>query len=206
MNIRSIFVSDSGDMLERWLHAFPTAAAVRSGSLDGKHSAPPEIVWLRMASGDDAAVRCAAIRQRWKDVPVIVLAEVPDDDQALACFSQGARGYCNCHAQPALLRNVAEVVRQGGLWLGESLMARLLKATSAVLPVEPSHGDWAQSLTDREREVARAVAAGAANKEIARQLGITERTVKAHTGAIFQKLGVRDRLQLSLLIHRGSKN
>ena len=59
----------------------------------------------------------------------------------------------------------------------------------------------ARTLTEREREVARAVARGAANKEIARELAITERTVKAHVGAILEKLGARDRLQLSLIVN-----
>jgi DNA-binding NarL/FixJ family response regulator len=55
-----------------------------------------------------------------------------------------------------------------------------------------------EELSGREAEVAREVVAGRSNKEIARVLGITERTVKAHLGAIFAKLGVRDRLQLAL--------
>jgi DNA-binding NarL/FixJ family response regulator len=67
--------------------------------------------------------------------------------------------------------------------------------------VAEAPADWSAGLTEREREVARAVASGASNKEIARRLGITERSVKAHTGAIFEKLGVRDRLQLSLVVH-----
>ena len=59
---------------------------------------------------------------------------------------------------------------------------------------------WASSLTEREFEVAKAVALGASNKEIATQLGITERTIKAHVGAVLEKLQVRDRLQLALLV------
>ena len=55
-------------------------------------------------------------------------------------------------------------------------------------------------LTTRERLVAEAIAAGKTNKEAARELDITERTVKAHLGAVFDKLGVRDRLQLVLLL------
>ena len=60
--------------------------------------------------------------------------------------------------------------------------------------------DILAALTKRELEVARLVANGSSNKEIARQLGITERTVKAHVGAVFQKLNVRDRLQLALIV------
>jgi DNA-binding NarL/FixJ family response regulator len=56
-------------------------------------------------------------------------------------------------------------------------------------------------LTAREQETAALLARGASNKEIARQLDITERTVKAHVGAMLEKLGVRDRLRLSLIIN-----
>ncbi|MCH8282968.1 MAG: helix-turn-helix transcriptional regulator, partial [Chloroflexi bacterium] len=57
-------------------------------------------------------------------------------------------------------------------------------------------------LTERERAVALAVAEGRSNKEVARLLDITERTVKAHLGAAFRKLGVRDRMQLVLKLSR----
>jgi DNA-binding NarL/FixJ family response regulator len=98
---------------------------------------------------------------------------------------------------------VADVVLQGGLWIGESLMQRLLQGTARIPMPAPvgAPSDWAALLTEREREVALAVAEGASNKEVARRLSITERTVKAHAGAIFEKLGVRDRLQLSLVVH-----
>jgi DNA-binding NarL/FixJ family response regulator len=57
-------------------------------------------------------------------------------------------------------------------------------------------------LTDREREVLRLVARGLANKEIARQLSISEKTVKAHLGSAFQRIGVRDRTQAALWAER----
>ena len=102
---------------------------------------------------------------------VIVLANHPDNEEALALFAVGIRGYCNAHATVANLRQVANVVRQGGLWIGETLMQRLLVSTQAAL----SHGaiggatsDAAagasaaslSALTKREQEVARAVASG----------------------------------------------
>ncbi len=63
-----------------------------------------------------------------------------------------------------------------------------------------NHG-WEEDLTERERETAHHIARGASNKEIARELGITERTVKAHVGAILEKLNLRDRLQIALRVN-----
>ena len=63
-------------------------------------------------------------------------------------------------------------------------------------------GDWDGGLlTERETTAARYAAGGWANAQIAEALGITERTVKAHLSAVFEKLGVSDRLQLALLVH-----
>lgn len=60
------------------------------------------------------------------------------------------------------------------------------------------------ALTQREREVALCVARGESNKEIARKLDLAERTIKAHLTGIFEKLGVRDRLRLALLLNTGA--
>lgn len=120
--------------------------------------------------------------------------------EALAVFSLAARGYCNAHAGKEVLQNVASVVAQGGLWIGESIMQRLLAAPIPVVLVHSTSNAWSAQLTERELEVAKAVARGGSNKEIAAQLGVTERTIKAHVGAIFEKLKLRDRLQLALLV------
>ncbi|MBI4995391.1 MAG: response regulator transcription factor [Rhodocyclales bacterium] len=192
------FVSAPGELLPRWRDAFPQAVAKVSHG-----GTPPDLVWLRLQGDIPAAAQIEAARQQIGDLPLVVLSDQPSDDEALHCFALGARGYCNTHAVPELLRRVADVVLQGGLWIGETLMQRLLQGT-ARMPLPAPAGappDWAALLTDREREVALAVADGASNKEVARQLGITERTVKAHTGAIFEKLGVRDRMQLALVVH-----
>jgi len=163
-------------------------------------------VWLRLEQGVPVAVQMERLVPRLRLVPCVVLSDLPTDEEAIAAFSAGARGYCNTHAVAQVLTQIAAVVLQGGLWIGESLMQRLVSATSrvqaqasgAAAAVGPS---WSKGLTDREKEVAATLAAGASNKEIARALGITERTVKAHVGAILEKLHVRDRLQLSLVVN-----
>lgn len=196
------FVSKKGDLLPRWQDAFPQAVA---GSLAGKVSrgGTPSLVWVRLQAGIPVTAQLQPVRQGCGEAFLVALSDTPSDDEALSCFAAGARGYCNTHAVPEFLRRVADVVLQGGLWIGESLMQRLLQGTARIplpAPVD-APPDWAALLTEREREVALAVAGGDSNKEVARRLGITERTVKAHTGAIFEKLGVRDRLQLSLIVH-----
>jgi DNA-binding NarL/FixJ family response regulator len=151
------------------------------------------------------AGQLAQIPDCLKPAPLIVMSDLPSDEEALAAFAAGARGYCNTHAAAPVLQQVAGVVLQGGLWIGESLMQRLLSSTSRIPVPEAARVElpeqWAEGLTERERQVAETVARGASNKEIGRALGITERTVKAHVGAVLEKLQVRDRLQLSLIVN-----
>ena len=199
---RHLFWSSSGEMLPRWTQAFAGAQLI-SHAMPAPSPDQSMLAWIRIAPHLALDQQVAQVRARLGGVPVIVLSDMPDDREALAAFSAGARGYCNSHATPEVLQQVAGVVQQGGLWIGENLMQKLVQATLGIsVPVVPAQPDWQARLTERERQVAQAVAGGAPNKEIARQLGITERTVKAHITTILDKLGVRDRLQLALLVHQ----
>jgi len=201
-----LFISARGQALPRWREAFRSAKASKLGP-EGL-SKPVEharVVWIRLEGAAAVADQLTLLPDCLKAAPVVVMSDLPSDEEALAAFAAGARGYCNTHAAPPVLQQVAGVVLQGGLWIGESLMQRLLSSTSRIPVAGPAQVEqphrWAAGLTDREREVAETVARGASNKEIGRALGITERTVKAHVGAVLEKLHVRDRLQLSLVVN-----
>lgn len=188
-------------MLPRWREAFPNALIGKSD--DKEVPLEGDIVWIRLQSDIPAFQQLADVQARLGNRIYIVLSDLPNDEEALVSFANHAKAYCNSHSTPQLLRQITSVVEQGGLWIGESLMQRLLtmdRRSSSPDPTASPRKNWAEILTQRELEVARTIAAGASNKEIAHQLGITERTVKAHTGAIFEKLKVRDRLQLAMLI------
>lgn len=192
-----LFISSDGHLRELWRQAFPDAAGCRpADALAGNGP-----VWVLVPPGQPAARLVGPIRRRAGDRPLIILADEPGEDDALAALGAGASGYCNSHAAPEVLRQVATVVENGGLWVGQRLMQRLLAGTARLVPPPSATAIWREGLTPREIEVAEAVAKGASNKEIARQYDITERTVKAHVGALLDKLGVRDRLQLSLVVN-----
>ena len=135
-------------------------------------------------------------RHRW-----VACSGVPDEETGLTALQQGCVGYCHAFADPGMLQQVVQVVSAGELWVGRALLTRLL---SAVQQREtPAAADpLAGRLSEREAQVARLAAQGVSNKQIARDLDITERTVKAHLTSSFAKLGVADRLQLSLLLNR----
>lgn len=132
----------------------------------------------------------------------IVLSNTsPEDPQAFAALQAGCYGYCHAAAPVETLRQVMEVVASGGIWAGQALVQRLLAAVNRMPPVPVPAQDPLAILSLREREVAQLAARGAANKIIARELAITERTVKAHLSAAFEKLQVADRVQLALLVN-----
>jgi DNA-binding NarL/FixJ family response regulator len=191
------FVSEGGELLSRWVEAFPDAVAV-----DDVGAECDSLLWVRLPRGQKPEDLLGQVKRKMGcNAKVIALSDTPNDDEGLACLSAGVSGYVNTHAAPEALRQVADVVRQGGLWVGASLMQRLLRASTGLVSTQAVSGEKFRTLTVREIEVARAVARGDSNKEIARHLGITERTVKAHLSVLFEKLGVRDRLQLALAIN-----
>lgn len=127
------------------------------------------------------------------------LSTHPGDEEGIALLEAGACAYCHAYAAEATLRQMIEVIASGELWVGRSLMGRLLKNIKRAAQAQTS--DWQAPLTEREHEVAQMAAMGNSNLQIAETLGITERTVKAHLTAIFEKLAVKDRLQLALKVH-----
>lgn len=197
---RQIFVtSDTVRPSQRWMAAFPQGCA---WSLDRTlaEGGSADVLWV----STDLPDWRGAVRQlvaRLPSSPVAVQSLVPGDLEGLLALECGARAYCHALAVPEMLHELAEAIRHGGLWVGPELMARVVGAARRGLaPVEDPA--LASLLSARELEVARAAASGATNREIAATLGITERTVKAHMGAVFEKLGVRDRLQLVLRLSR----
>ena len=202
-----LFLCPHGRMLPRWSEAFQEGRAGKVPTVKvGVKLVNADMIWLRLEQELPVAIQLERLAPKLRQIPCVVLSDRPTDEEALAAFAAGARGYCNTHAAAQMLIQVAAVVLQGGLWIGESLMQRLVGATNRLqaLPsaaATEKNETWSKTLTDREEQVARTLAGGASNKEIARMLGITDRTVKAHVGAILEKLQVRDRLQLSLIVN-----
>lgn len=184
----------------RWREAFPDALV--GVDTVGRRPAAGDVVWLHAEDAKLTPGRVRDVLTRFPGSVVVVLANIPNDDEAMAALGTGAHGYCNAYADPEVLKEVAEVVSRRGLWVGESLLSRLLVGLTQRFGEHaadnPGNPGPLSRLTEREREIARRVARGGSNKEIARELNIAERTVKAHLTVVFEKLGVRDRLQLAL--------
>jgi DNA-binding NarL/FixJ family response regulator len=209
--MRHFLASDAVQPSDRWWMAFPQG--VRFGKADRsalvealqKADAAPAAVWLSTEYSDWPELLRTVLAQA-PAARVVVVSGVPEDREGLRAINEGARGYCHLFAVPEMLQEVAVVVQHGGLWVGPALVARLAAATWSLTAPQASpqvQEDLQQLLSSRELEVAQAVARGLSNKEIAEKLFISERTVKAHLGSTFEKLHVRDRVQLVLRLNQG---
>ena len=200
--MEQLFVTANGQLLERWSKAFPRAIAVVSvADVPEATAAPRGVLWLDTRNIEPAEVTKdlqEAVSFGW---PVVVMAAVPNETDAFQALTAGAVGYCHVKAAPEQLREIALVVEHGGVWMLPELLQRFLALTTRVVPGPAPVETELNALTSRELMVAEQVAKGATNREIAATLAITERTVKAHLSVIFEKLAVRDRVQLALAMN-----
>ena len=128
---------------------------------------------------------------------VIVLTSFLDDERLLPAIQAGAAGYLLKDVEPAELARAVRAAHAGDAILDPTVAARVVRAiadgAAPAAPLAP------ERLTKREHEVLSLIARGYSNKRIAFELGISEKTVKAHVGHLLAKLGVADRTQAALL-------
>jgi NarL family two-component system response regulator LiaR len=158
----------------------------------------PDIVLMDLVmpnmDGVEATRRIAAERPATR---VIALTSFLEDDKVLPAVRAGAAGYLLKDVGPPELVRAIRTVHGGEALLHPAVAARVLEEVAAPAPA-PAPPRAEPGLTPREREVLALVARGLANKRIAQELGIAEKTVKIHVSRILHKLGVADRTQAAL--------
>jgi DNA-binding NarL/FixJ family response regulator len=197
--IRVLLVDDHAvvrEGLRAFLQLQPDIEVV--GEADGGETAlavaarvEPDVVLMDLLMPDGDGI--AAIRELREAQPrarVLVLSSYIDDAQVFSAIQAGAGGYQLKDIQPEALANAIRDVHAGRPALHAEAQARLMHR-AADAPA-------GSSLTPRERDVLKLLAEGFPNKEIARRLFVSEKTVKTHVSSILQKLGVHDRTQAAL--------
>jgi DNA-binding NarL/FixJ family response regulator len=156
------------------------------------------LCWICLDGKRSGLDRCVADIMSATETRFWVLDAMLDSKVAEALVKAGARGYSAMPVSSADLARGLECILAGEYWVPRTVLQSLVRDLieddpHTMLPI-------GLDLTPREREVAGHVASGYSNKRVARAMGVTERTVKAHLSSIFQKTPAVDRLELALLM------
>jgi DNA-binding NarL/FixJ family response regulator len=156
----------------------------------------PDVILMDLVMPNlDGVGAMRALRERLPGARVIVLTSFADDERLLPAIQAGAAGYLLKNVQPKELARAVRAAHAGEALLDPVVAARLVEAIAQ--PSQHAEPD-AERLTPREREVLELIGGGLSNKRIALELGVSEKTVKAHVGHLLAKLGVADRTQAAL--------
>jgi NarL family two-component system response regulator LiaR len=154
----------------------------------------PDVVLMDLVMPTmDGVDATTLIKQQQPDTHVIVLTSFLDDERVVPAIKAGATSYLMKDIAAPDLARAIRGARAGQAQLHPEVARRLMQQVTT--PRKPEAG---AQLTDREREVLRLLAEGRSNKEIARSLVVSERTVKGHVSNILGKLGLQDRTQAAL--------
>ena len=155
-----------------------------------------------LLSAPDGILMLETIRRARPDLRLIVIGPEGDDQLIMDSIVAGARAYLDSSAGPKVVRHAIEVVTSGSIWAPRRLLSKLIDR----LLQSPGAGSrrLTPHPTDREQQVLGLILMARSNREIARHLGIEERTVKAHVGRLMRKLGAENRIELSMRALNGS--
>jgi DNA-binding NarL/FixJ family response regulator len=136
------------------------------------------------------------VRSSYPSVPIIILLSQPTLDSVINAFRSGARGVFSRQQAVAEFVSCVEHVRKGFIWAGAQETTILLDAFSSIPSPALAMGSGSLPLTFRELQVVKCAARGKTNKAIAKELRLSEHTVKNYLFRTFEKLGVSNRVEL----------
>jgi DNA-binding NarL/FixJ family response regulator len=207
--IRVLLVDDQElirEGLRSLLEAKPDLTVVGDAA-NGQHAIEqlpmlrPDVVLMdiRMPIMDGVAAT-KIIGQTHPTIKVLVLTTFDDDEYVAQAMQHGARGYLLKHTRSEELAQAIRVVHQGYTHMGPGLFEKAIATLQPASTVAKSLPPELTELTPRERQVLCLIANGASNREIAKALYISERTVKNHVTNILSRLNLRDRTQAAMFV------
>lgn len=177
--------------------AEPELELLSATMADLAHTPDIDLVLLgSRVGGQNLFDAMAGMKASRPDLRIIVTGAGADDEMILKALAAGAKGYVDEAATPAEFIQAIHIVHQGSVWAPRRVLSMFIeRVTQSPGRIFPA---GRVSFTDREKEVLELLVAGRSNKEIGSVLGIEERTVKAHVAKLMRKVGVQNRIALSV--------
>lgn len=155
-----------------------------------------DVVLIRDRVGQNLFDTISNIKMMRPDLPIVVIGPNRDDESSLDAIISGAKGYVFDGAPPSEFAQAIRVVSQGSVWAARRVLSMFVEL--AITQPKRMRPGVNAGMTDREKQVLQMLVSGLSNKEIGAPLGIVERTVKAHIATLMRKIGVHNRIELSV--------
>jgi DNA-binding NarL/FixJ family response regulator len=131
-------------------------------------------------------------------VRIIVTGPGGNDEDILRAISAGAKGYIPDDASPAEFKQAIRAVHSGSVWVPRRVLATFIERATPSTTTRKVQTHDGHMISSRQRQVLGLLAVGSSNREIAKELGLAERTVKAHVAELLRKIGAPNRIALSV--------
>ncbi len=174
-------------------------AAALDEALSLSRSSPPDVLLLDYSMpGMNGASGIARTRSECPGIPIVIMSGTAGNAEVTAAIRAGANGFLPKSLGPEIFIQALNVVLAGGTYLPADIVSAAMTApVSAVAAAAEIQSDI--GLTPREMQVLQAIVNGKSNKEIGRELALQEVTVKLHARRVYQKLGARNRAEVTAI-------
>lgn len=191
-------ISSAPLVLEHWGSALKKYHPLRLNSINELENSMQGIIFCQDSNISDRELRIIIDQQGCK---LIILSMLPNFSEAQRYVNQGVAGYGNAMMHESHIQSAYQAVEEGKVWLYPDFISNMIEQLSQLKTKSPETHPSLYKLSSREKEVALCLAHGLTHHEIADELNITVRTIKAHCTSIYDKLSVKDRLALSVLLY-----
>lgn len=174
----------------------PGVAAVTISLEEAMTDAPLDMVLVGLQNPLDSFEALAKLKEQRPKLKLIVMGSEANEETIISAIAAGAKGYLEETATPEQVTQCIEVVESGSIWAPRKVLSKFVDRMLHATERRVLRHNF--TFTEREQEVLRLLVAARSNREIALSLGIEERTVKAYVARLMRKVGVQNRIALSI--------